>query len=114
MQVARHLISHDLATLGDFSFSAEGRLVSFSRPDLAKILANGVAFQTSGCPDCNRPFYNERPGGLLYNYPRPLTPAEVLGAVTELATFEHERHERTNGTNLVRNDRAIFVNFAHS
>ena len=85
MQVARHLISHDLATLQDFSFSAEGRLVSFGRPDLAKILADGVAFQTSGCPDCNRPFYNERPGGLLYNYPRPLTPAEALRAVTELA-----------------------------
>jgi biotin synthase-related radical SAM superfamily protein len=85
MQVARHLISHDLATLGDFSFSAEGRLISFGRPDLARTLADGVAFQTSGCPDCNRPFYNERPGGPLYNYPRPLTPAEALRAVAELA-----------------------------
>ncbi|MFB0537172.1 MAG: radical SAM protein [Anaerolineae bacterium] len=85
MQVARHLISHDLATLGDFSCSAEGRLVSFGQPGLAKVLADGVAFQTSGCPDCNRPFYNERPGGPLYNYPRPLTPAEALRAVTELA-----------------------------
>ena len=27
------------------------------------------AFLTSGCPGCNRPFYNERPGGLIYNYP---------------------------------------------
>jgi len=85
MQVARHLISHDRATLQDFSFSAEGRLVSFGQPDLAKMLTDGVAFQTSGCPDCNRPFYNERPGGPLYNYPRPLTPAEALRAVTELA-----------------------------
>jgi len=85
MQVARHLISHDLAALGDFSFSAEGQLVSFGQPDLAKMLADAVAFQTSGCPDCNRPFYNERPGGPLYNYPRPLTPAEALRAVAELA-----------------------------
>jgi biotin synthase-related radical SAM superfamily protein len=85
MQVARHLISHDLSALGDFAFSAEGRLVSFSQPDLAEVLADGVAFQTSGCPDCNRPFYNERPGGPLYNYPRPLTSAEVLRAVSELA-----------------------------
>jgi biotin synthase-related radical SAM superfamily protein len=85
MQVARHLITHDLAALGDFAFSAEGRLVSFGRPDLAKMLADGVAFQTSGCPDCNRPFYNERPGGPLYNYPRPLTPPEALRAITELA-----------------------------
>jgi biotin synthase-related radical SAM superfamily protein len=85
MQVARHLITHDLANLGDFAFSAEGRLVSFGRPDLEKTLADGVAFQTSGCPDCNRPFYNERPGGPLYNYPRPLTPPEALRAITELA-----------------------------
>ena len=85
MQVARHLISHDLATFGDFVFSAEGRLISLGLPDLAKVLTDGVAFQTSGCPDCNRPFYNERPGGPLYNYPRPLTPAEALRAVTELA-----------------------------
>jgi biotin synthase len=85
MQVARHLISHNLATLQDFAFSAEGRLVSFGLSDLSKMLADGVAFQTSGCPDCNRPFYNERPGGPLYNYPRPLTPGEVRKAVTELA-----------------------------
>jgi len=85
MQVARYLITHDLATLGDFSFSAEGRLVSFGRPDLEKMLADGLAFQTSGCSDCNRPFYNERPGGPLYNYPCPLTPAEALRAVAELA-----------------------------
>jgi biotin synthase len=85
MQVVRHLITHDLATLGNFAFSAEGQLVSFGRPGLAKILADGVAFQTSGCPDCNRPFYNERPGGPLYNYPRPLTSAEALRAVAELA-----------------------------
>jgi biotin synthase-related radical SAM superfamily protein len=85
MQVVRHLICQDLATLGDFAFSAEGQLVSFGRPDLAKVLADGVAFQTSGCPGCNRPFYNERPGGPLYNYPRPLTPAEALRAVAELA-----------------------------
>ena len=27
------------------------------------------ALITSGCPDCNRPFYNESPRGPLYNYP---------------------------------------------
>ncbi len=26
-------------------------------------------FLTSGCPDCNRPFYNESPRGPFYNYP---------------------------------------------
>ncbi len=27
------------------------------------------AVLTSGCPGCNRPFYNERPRGPIYNYP---------------------------------------------
>ncbi len=27
------------------------------------------AFLTSGCPFCNRPFYNERPKGPIYNFP---------------------------------------------
>jgi len=85
MQVVRYLISHSLATFESFTFSAEGQLISFGLPDLAEILADGVAFQTSGCPDCNRPFYNERPGGPLYNYPRPLSPAEAVEAMAELA-----------------------------
>ncbi len=29
----------------------------------------GEALLTSGCPACNRPFYNESPRGPLYNYP---------------------------------------------
>ena len=24
---------------------------------------------TSGCPHCNRPYYNEDPRGVLYNFP---------------------------------------------
>lgn len=35
-----------------------------------------TAFLTSGCPGCNRPFYNERPGKELYNY--PYLPERVL------------------------------------
>lgn len=27
------------------------------------------ALRTSGCPYCNRPYYNEPPGKILYNYP---------------------------------------------
>ncbi|MCD6309213.1 MAG: radical SAM protein [Candidatus Eremiobacteraeota bacterium] len=34
-------------------------------------------FMTSGCVDCNRPYYNERPGQRLYNYPRPLEEEEL-------------------------------------
>ncbi|MEZ4812658.1 MAG: radical SAM protein [Caldisericia bacterium] len=35
-------------------------------------------FQTPGCTGCNRPYYNERPGGEIYNYPNPPDIEEVL------------------------------------
>jgi biotin synthase len=84
IQAARHLVVHGLARIESFSFSADGRLTGLGVPDLPQILADGAAFQTSGCPDCNRPFYNERPTGPLYNYPRPPSPDEVERAVEEL------------------------------
>ena len=84
MQVARHLIAHGSARAEDFIFSSDGRLTDFGLPDLAAVLMDGLAFQTSGCPDCNRPYYNERPSGPMYNYPRPLHPSEVQGALTAL------------------------------
>ena len=83
VQIARHLIVHDLARAEQFTFE-NGRLVAFNVSRLRESLADGVAFQTSGCPDCNRPFYNERPGGVMYNYPRPLTPAEAKLAIDEM------------------------------
>ena len=84
MQVAQYLISNNLACVKDFAFSPSGQLVSFDFPRLPEILADGVAFQTSGCPDCNRPFYNERPGGTMYNYPRPLTSQQIEAAIEDV------------------------------
>ena len=62
----------------------KGRLTDWGLPQLPALLADGVAFQTSGCPDCNRPYYNERPGGPMYNYARPLSPAEIQRALAAL------------------------------
>ncbi len=84
MQVARHLVAGGLARVGDFFFSPEGCLTGFGPADLPTLLADGVAFQTSGCPDCNRPYYNERPAGPLYNYPRPLSLAEIQRALADV------------------------------
>ncbi len=63
----------------------DGRLMGFSLPpaELNAVFADGKAFETSGCNGCNRPYYNERPGGPMYNYPRPLTQAEVRQAIAE-------------------------------
>jgi biotin synthase-related radical SAM superfamily protein len=70
VQVARYLIMEGKATYGDMSFS-DGMLYDFGvgRDDLIRIIEDGKAFQTSGCPDCNRPMANET-FSKMYNFPR--------------------------------------------
>ena len=80
IQAARWLIVHGRARAGAMTFDERGRLRRLGVP----LPDSGAPFQTSGCPDCNRPFYNERPGGPLYNYPRPLTGAEAGRAIQEM------------------------------
>jgi biotin synthase len=74
-----------------FSYT-QGRLTAVDIPMeiLSKNFTVGDAFRASGCPDCNRPYYNERPGGIMYNYPRPLTPQETAKALAECALWEAE------------------------
>jgi biotin synthase len=79
-QAARWLIVHDLARAEKMAYDGDGRLVGLD----ALLPGTGEPFQTSGCPDCNRPFYNEQPGGPLYNYPRPLTGEEAAGAIQDM------------------------------
>ncbi|HIU64934.1 MAG TPA: radical SAM protein [Candidatus Avacidaminococcus intestinavium] len=59
------------------------RIIAFNVCNLRQRLADGKAFLTSGCLDCNRPYYNEKPRDVLYNYHRPLSPEEVQQALTE-------------------------------
>ena len=78
VQIARHLIVHKKARFQNMRFDEKGRILDFGteKPQLKKTVLEGKPFQTSGCPGCNRPYYNERPGGPMYNYPRPLSPTE--------------------------------------
>jgi len=79
IQVARHLIIHGKTRFEKMRFGVEGRLLDFgvSREELKHVIDSGAPFLTSGCPGCNRPYYNEKPSGPLYNYPRPPTPSEL-------------------------------------
>jgi len=77
LQAARHLIVNGHASLEDLSFDEDGRITGYGGVDLDSVLGDGAAFMTTGCPGCNRPFYNERPSGPFYNYPRPLTEDEI-------------------------------------
>lgn len=82
MQVAHFLITKEYANYKHCKF-VNGWLQGFglSKDDLKEILKEGAAFQTSGCPGCNRPYYNEKPGGTMYNYPRLLKPEEIDEAI---------------------------------
>ena len=48
-----------------------------SNEALNAIIESGLPFRTSGCPDCNRPFYNEKPSGPIYNYPKKPNKEEI-------------------------------------
>jgi biotin synthase len=85
LQMARWLIVHGLARSEALAFDAAGVLTGFGVP----LPGDGQAFRTSGCPDCNRPFYNEQPAGPLYNYPWPLSAAEAARALAEMEVEEH-------------------------
>jgi len=80
VQLARYFIVHGKTCIENMKFDDEGRIVDFSVPRqlLREAVKSGNPFQTSGCPSCNRPYYNERPCGPIYNYPRPLTPNELI------------------------------------
>jgi len=80
LQIARYLIE-----------KGEGRFV-FRDGRIHKMLIprdKGYenAFLTSGCPSCNRPFYNERVVGPMYNYPRKLKGGEAEKAVEEVKEY---------------------------
>lgn len=86
VQAARWLIVRGLVRADRFAFDGGGRLTSYGldEAEVRAALAGGDAFRTAGCPGCNRPYYNERPGGTMYNYPRPLTPDEAEREVAAL------------------------------
>ena len=79
VQLARYLIVNGLARIEDISHDADGRITDFgiSKTSLVTIVESGEPFLTSGCADCNRPFYNEKPSGPIYNYPRPIRQNEI-------------------------------------
>jgi len=80
LQLAHYLMTKGLVRREDMRFNGNECLIDFgvSTELLRKVIRDGSPFVTSGCPDCNRPYYNERPGGPLYNYPRHPLPKEIV------------------------------------
>ncbi|MBE0520402.1 radical SAM protein [Candidatus Bathyarchaeota archaeon] len=80
VQLARHLIFHGIARYENMYFDEKDCVRDFgaNKEVLTGIIRTGEPFLTSGCPDCNRPYYNEKPRGPIYNYPRPLAKEETV------------------------------------
>ena len=72
VQFARYLMVEGAMRFEDLCFDNDGKITGFGlkEPMLSSLIEGGLPFLTSGCPDCNRPFYNEKPSGPIYNYPR--------------------------------------------
>ncbi len=85
LQAAHNL----LRVLGaqEFRWSPRG-VLQFSDEQIEALAPK--TFETSGCPDCNRPYYNERPNGIMYNYPRPLSAVEFQQCLSELEAVGDE------------------------
>jgi lipoyl synthase len=79
VQLASYIIVHNLSRFEDMRFNEKAELTGFglNKEALMRLIEAGAPFLTSGCPDCNRPFYNEKPSGPLYNYPRKISPKEI-------------------------------------
>lgn len=70
LQMGQYLIKSKLRRLEDFEFSEDGSLMGFGMArDKLETLLRESAFMTHGCPGCNRPYYNEKPGDEPYNFP---------------------------------------------
>lgn len=79
LQLARYLLVKGLVRVAELQFNDKGQIIGFGKSASAAKAAveSGEPFQTSGCKDCNRPFYNEKPSGPIYNYPIKIKLKEI-------------------------------------
>jgi biotin synthase len=84
IQLFRYLYEKKLISLNNCSFN-QGLLTKIE--NLEQLISQHDnlkdCFRTSGCNDCNRPYYNERPGQEFYNFPRPLSKAEFAKSLKQ-------------------------------
>lgn len=77
IQTVTYLLKENLINFEKLRFDDEDRLIiedwwlNLSYPYFERI------FLTTGCPDCNRPYYNETPRITPYNFSRPIRKEEI-------------------------------------
>ncbi len=93
IQLARYLIVNGKTEASKIGFDVNGKIVSYGVPQEAiePIIEDGAPFRTSGCPDCNRPYYNEKPSGPIYNYPKKQNKEEIKKIKTRIRVLIDQR-----------------------
>ncbi|TXT65876.1 MAG: Biotin synthase [Promethearchaeota archaeon] len=89
VQLGRYLLVNENKSLKDITFNNKEAIIGFniSKADLLNIVDDSIAFMTTGCPNCNRPYYTSKPSGPIYNYPRKLTKSEKDQIYDQLKSF---------------------------
>lgn len=90
IQIAHYLILNGKSNFSKMKFNDNGEIIDFGikKEELIKIINSGKPFLTSGCPYCNRPYYNESPRGPIYNYPRKIKENEIREIKNQLNIIE--------------------------
>jgi len=88
-QLARYLIVSHQIKFNEITFNSKGEIINLNLPkeELISLIKSGKPFLTSGCPNCNRPYYNEKVSGPIYNFPKPLTEKEINETFNLLKTI---------------------------
>ena len=84
IQVSRYLIYRGYTNFYEID---NGKISKLKIPKYEKNVMRGLPFLTSGCPGCNRPYYNERPSGKIYNFPKMPNEQEVRIAIKDLKDY---------------------------
>jgi len=87
IQIGHYLIKEKICQKDDIVFeNGEMKKLPLTFESLIES-AQDMPFMTTGCPGCNRPYYNEKPGGTMYNYPREMTSEEIKKAYEECGLY---------------------------
>lgn len=91
IQIFRYLYENSRINLDQCNFNGE-KLVAIKtgKQPAIEMLDSGACFRTSGCGNCNRPYYNEKPGQKFFNFPRSLTAEEFSLALDESGLFNSD------------------------
>jgi biotin synthase-related radical SAM superfamily protein len=86
LQLALYIMEEVGAESEGFSFNSRGRIAGYpvEKTALEATVKSGKPFETRGCPGCNRPYFNERVSGPLFNFPRPPSQGEIKCIEEEL------------------------------